>query len=104
MDDDLSVVRQRLENEKIAAEIKLLNCNVKAAGAQAEKVQLEIHQLKSDSGWAANFGKKVWPVLSSAVTLAISLIALTVSLFTNARQTEDQHRQERDKLLSENLA
>ena len=51
-----------------------------------KKLRAEVALAKSQVTFLGNFSRLMWPVITSAVTVGVSLAALIVSLVTSSRQ------------------
>jgi hypothetical protein len=74
---------------------------------EKEKTELEIKQLRNETGVLGTFSAIIWPVIATVITLAISLYALLLSVHTQQAQLElqrTQHEQEKNNNLKQNLA
>ena len=60
---------------------------------EEEKAVLEIKKLKNEVGLLGRFSTHVWPIMATALTIVLSVIALRVSFRTENRQTDFQQRQ-----------
>jgi hypothetical protein len=60
---------------------------------ERQKLHLEIKQLRDQTGPLGVFSANVWPMIATAITLAISLYALLLSLRTQRAQFELQQKQ-----------
>ena len=70
---------------------------------ELEKLRAEVALAKSQVTFLGNFSRLMWPVITSAVTVGVSLAALIVSLVTSSRQARLQYAQDDQKLLAGNL-
>lgn len=66
---------------------------------ELEKLRAEVALSKSQVTFLGNFARLLWPVITSAVTVGVSLAALIVSLVTSSRQARLQYAQDDQKLL-----
>jgi hypothetical protein len=60
---------------------------------ERQKVELEIRKLRSETGPLGTFSALVWPMVATAITLAISLYALWISVHTQQAQLQLQTKQ-----------
>jgi hypothetical protein len=65
---------------------------------EGEKTALEIKKLRNETGLLGAFSAIVWPVIATAITLAISVYALWVSVRTQKAQFELQRTQNMQEL------
>jgi hypothetical protein len=70
---------------------------------ELEKLRAEVALAKSQVTFLGNFSRLMWPVITSAVTVGVSLAALIVSLVTSSRQARLQYAQDEQKLFAGNL-
>lgn len=63
------------------------------ADLEVKKTELEIKKLRGETGVLGTFSAHVWPMIATALTLMISVIALSVSLHTQNLQLTFQREQ-----------
>jgi len=70
---------------------------------ELEKLRAEVALAKSQVTFLGNFSRLMWPMITSAVTVGVSLAALIVSLVTSNKQARLQYEQDDEKLFAANL-
>jgi hypothetical protein len=70
---------------------------------ELEKLRAEVALARSQVTFLGQFSRLLWPMITSAVTVGVSLAALIVSLVTSNRQARLQYEQDDQKLFAANL-